>query len=732
MPIRFSFHALFHLMACFLLALLTACGGGSGKGGSGIPVPVVPPSALVYATNPGVYTLGQAIPLNLPSHGGGPATAYTVTPGLPAGLSLNGTSGAVSGTPTAIVATAPYTVTATNSGGSATAVLSIAVNDLPPTNFHYVTPSPTYTVGTAITPNLVVHDGGAVTSYSVSPALPAGLVFNAVSGAIAGTPSVSAPTTTYTATASNSGGSTTATLSLSVNDPPPIAPSFTTQPAPQSVTAPAAATFAVAVSGLPTPMMQWQRSNDSGASWVDLVGATFSTYTTAATSGTDNGARFRVTASNSAGTLTSAEATLTVVSLGKVWQAAALMGPAISGSVMDPHIAFDAQGNAMAIWMHNDAGVNRYDLWANRYVAGTGWGTPQVIFTGVDFRVNRPQLGVAADGKALVVWELMDDPYNPKPHIWSISYAPGTGWGTAAGIDNDSGSLISGSPKLAVAANGTALAVWGQGDSLTVINVCMARGSTNTGWVGSPTVLVTGPLAQAGQVSTPDVILNAQGVGFAFWQYYNGTNFSLQAAPIAAGVAGVSQAVATAGSFYNPHAAVNAAGAVVVVWGQYNGSRLEIASNRFEPTLGWGSPTQVNSSGWTPFNQTPDPQIHLDDAGIATALWVEGTGASSPKVWNHQSAAGWGMPEIITYSLGEYRLAGNGAGQILGARFSGSNLYAAPTYLVTTADWGAGTPLSSTGIIPLGLTMDANGNGLATWLQPESGGGYALWGSVYR
>ncbi|HEX7554965.1 MAG TPA: hypothetical protein VF378_15520, partial [Geothrix sp.] len=170
-------------------------------------------------------------------------------------------------------------------------------------------------------------------------------------------------------------------------------------------------------------------------------------------------------------------------------------------------------------------------------------------------------------------------------------------------------------------------------------------------------------------------ILTPQGAGFAFWQYYDGTNYLLTAAPIAAGAAGAGQIVATAGYFYNPHAAINPAGTAVVAWGQISGSRFGIFSNHYLSGSGWGSPTQVNSAAWTAFTQTPDPQIHLDDAGIATALWVEGTGASSPTVWNHQTVTGWGVPEIISYSGSGYRLTGNGAGQLLGTRFSGQNLY---------------------------------------------------------
>lgn len=726
MAIRPSLHALFHFAAVSLLALLTACGGG---GGGGNPAPVVPPSALVYATNPAVYTLGQAIPANTPSHGGGPVDGYTVTPTLPAGLSMNPTSGAITGTPTVLAARATYTITAANSGGSTTAALSIAVNDIPPINLRYVTPSPIYTVGTAIPPNYAVHDGGTVTDYDLAPSLPAGLLFNPVSGAITGTPTVAAATAAYTVTAINSGGSTTATLSLTVNDPPPIAPSFTTQPAPQSVTAPAVATFTVAVSGTPTPALQWQRSTNGGTTWVDLAGATFSSYTTPATTGTDSGTQFRVMATNTAGSLASAAATLTVVSLGKVWQAAERIGPA-SGSIYEPpQIRFDSLGNALAVWIQETIGVAQRDLWANRYTAGTGWGTPQIIVPGVGARMGRAQLGMSADGKALAVWEVMDDPYAPMAHIWSISYAPGTGWGTAAGIDNDTYPFQSGSPRLAVAANGAAVAVWGQGDSLTVTNIVRVTGSTSSGW-GTPSVLVTAPIAQG--VGGAEVALGAIGDGAVIWQQANGAIITVRGAPISGGTVGTPQEISTnTGALVNPHVAANASGMAVVVWGQLNGSRFEISSNRYVPGTGWGSPTQVNNPGYPVFNQTPEPQIHLDDAGTATALWVEGTGASYPKFWNHQSALGWGSAELITYSLGTYRVVGNSAGQLLGARFNGQNLYASPAYLTSAADWGAGTLLTSTGYIPLEMAMDSSGNSLMVWIEPVTGG-YALFGSVYR
>ena len=57
---------------------------------------------------------------------------------------------------------------------------------------------------------------GTVSSYSVSPALPAGLSLNTTTGVISGIPTATAAKATYLITASNAGGDTTFSLSLTV------------------------------------------------------------------------------------------------------------------------------------------------------------------------------------------------------------------------------------------------------------------------------------------------------------------------------------------------------------------------------------------------------------------------------------------------------------------------------------------------------------------------------------
>lgn len=88
--------------------------------------------------------------------------------------------------------------------------------------------------------------------------------------------------------------------------PSNTAPSITTQPQSQTVTAPATATFSVAATGTTPLSYQWNKDRNP------ISGATSPSYTTPPTAAADNGEKFTVVITNSAGTVTSSAASLTV------------------------------------------------------------------------------------------------------------------------------------------------------------------------------------------------------------------------------------------------------------------------------------------------------------------------------------------------------------------------------------------------------------------------------------
>jgi PKD repeat protein len=265
-----------------------------------------PPTNLSYKHNPVTYTSGTAITPDTAVVTGA-VTSYSVSPALPAGLALSTTTGVITGTPTVVTAATNYTVTAAGAGGSASVVLSIAVAAAvpPPANLTYSMNPATYSIGAAIPANSPTSTGGAVTSYSVSPALPSGLALNATTGVITGTPTIATAAANYTVTATNPGGSTNVALSITVM-PATSSPVITTQPQSQIVAPGVMVTFMVVATGAPAPTYQWRKNGTA------ITGATSASYSIAA-AGVGDAAIYTVVATNSVSSVTSNGAVLNVL-----------------------------------------------------------------------------------------------------------------------------------------------------------------------------------------------------------------------------------------------------------------------------------------------------------------------------------------------------------------------------------------------------------------------------------
>ena len=152
---------------------------------------------------------------------GGPVATWSISPSLPTGLNIDASTGEISGTPTVVSPSTVYTITASNSGGTDTATVTIQVNDVAPSSVAYSSTFLQLTKDTAMTPDEPTNLGGTVTSWTITPDLPNGLSINAVNGTISGTPLSVSTATTYTINAANSGGSATVSITILINDAPP-------------------------------------------------------------------------------------------------------------------------------------------------------------------------------------------------------------------------------------------------------------------------------------------------------------------------------------------------------------------------------------------------------------------------------------------------------------------------------------------------------------------------------
>lgn len=156
---------------------------------------------------------------------------YSIDPALPAGLTIDRTTGVISGTPQTTQLPTVYAVSATDSKGTGHASVTLSVlADWAIAPAAQTVPG---TVGQALVPSTAFTATGFVTppAYTVSPALPAGLTLDAATGVISGTPTAVSPPTTYSVTATGPRGSAHAAVLVTVSASTP-APTPTPTPTP--------------------------------------------------------------------------------------------------------------------------------------------------------------------------------------------------------------------------------------------------------------------------------------------------------------------------------------------------------------------------------------------------------------------------------------------------------------------------------------------------------------------
>ncbi len=223
-----------------------------------------------------------------------------------------------------------YEATVTNSGGSAvTNAASLTVNTVPA-----LTTQPLgQTVNAGLNASFTAAASGnpaPTVQWYVSASGPSG-PFNPLSnggaygGVTTGTLTIAGATATmngddYEAIFANSAGSTTSNVGTLTVD---IAPSVTTQPTSQTVTAGNTATFTAAASGNPAPSMQWQVSTNGGTTFNAVSNggvysdATTGTLTITGATAAMNGYEYNCAFTNSVGDVSSSPAILSVnVALG--------------------------------------------------------------------------------------------------------------------------------------------------------------------------------------------------------------------------------------------------------------------------------------------------------------------------------------------------------------------------------------------------------------------------------
>lgn len=190
-------------------------------------------NSLTASVNSVVAKVGTKITdITFSATGGSAITKATVSPTLPAGLSISN-SGVISGTPTAYTAQTPYTVTATlANGNTATGTVSIgAFTNITASNYtvYAIKSTTAVTVPGVSMPTGTLLDSMTVTAtmgnteisgFTVGTAT-SGLTVEKTTGKVSGTPSATGTfkfTEEYTATAATGGSTATRTVTIVVEE----------------------------------------------------------------------------------------------------------------------------------------------------------------------------------------------------------------------------------------------------------------------------------------------------------------------------------------------------------------------------------------------------------------------------------------------------------------------------------------------------------------------------------
>ena len=181
---------------------------------------------LDYDPDSSVITIGQPMTALTPIVTNGTVAdvdVWSIYPELDNGLSFGTSNGTIWGTPTSIQPIQLYKVWANNTGGKSYHDINITILDIvPEISYSLVSVQMTNDTVSSDLPLNPTNLGGPVVTWSITPQLSSGLMFDVLTGEISGTPDEVKASEIYTVSATNTGGTDTTQIEITVLDQVPM------------------------------------------------------------------------------------------------------------------------------------------------------------------------------------------------------------------------------------------------------------------------------------------------------------------------------------------------------------------------------------------------------------------------------------------------------------------------------------------------------------------------------
>lgn len=311
-----------------------------------------------------------------------------------------------------------------------------------------------------------------------------------------------------------------------------------------------------------------------------------------------------------------------------------------------------------------------------------GWGDAAALSAA---GASQPKVAIDAQGRALAVWRQLEG--NPQAdRLWGSRYQPGQGWSAPQRLEANTGAVRD--IRVAIdKASGRAMVLWTQLSSATGYDLWALPVDPSSGW-GAAALLESG----AGTVGVAGIGLDASGNATAVWSQIGPT------------------------------------------------TRFSVYANRYTPARGWGSATLIETNEVVG-SVDGDPAVVVAGSGEATAVWKRSSGSSASLWTNRANASGnWGTASELVpdagsaQSIGAHDLAVDAAGNALLAWGqadlpAGSNQWASAVWFkrFSAGAWQSdatrvGTPVTGTQAFlstPV-LRVNAAGAAVVSWGRQDN------------
>lgn len=400
--------------------------------------------------------------------------------------------------------------------------------------------------------------------------------------------------------------------------------------------------------------------------------------------------------------------------------------------VQPPHVSAN-NGSAVVVWTMNGPGSDPYSVWANRYTAGTGWGTEADIdgFSGASYQANYASVALDRFGNASIVYQVIFVGSNPPglAQIYGVRYSALTG--AVSGYQALDWSRVQpGAPLIAMDPAGNGLAAWDFNEKTAtnpVNGILTNRYTFGSGWRWyGPQQAEWDENVQPGWLQLES---NAAGDAIFSWTQDDGPIWNGYAALYTPGHGWGSATrieYTSLSSVQEEWSAIDPNGNAIVLVRVYNGVKYGVDAIYYSVTTGWGSPVRISDDTLSPTDVYDNYwlRIAMDAHGDGLAVW-EGWNGTRENVyadWFSGTTHTWGgpamVPSPVSVSSAVVGLDGNGDAVVAWQAWDGSTYSVYASEYTQASGWSAGALIEHNAMwadSPYAVAMNNNGDAALSW-----------------